>query len=167
MNDKRNTNHVTVRQFREMSETEENEIPLDQMHDLQQEIEEMKKDAAALAIRHTNVLLRQYEVLCRGVMQNKGKNTGIVTANFTSTKFRIQYEIPKKVEWDQAELRRIADEIANEGENPEEYLTITLSVPESRFNAWPEKLKDRFVVARTVKDGPPRIKVLEGKNKDD
>jgi hypothetical protein len=61
--------------------------------------------------------------------------------------------LPKKVEWDQAQLARLAEEIHAGGDNPRDYLEITFKVPESAYTAWPERTRKAFEPARIVHAG--------------
>ncbi|MEZ0190916.1 hypothetical protein AB9X41_16955 [Ralstonia solanacearum] len=63
----------------------------------------------------------------------------------------IKYECPKKVSWSQKRL----NEIAAAGEQPEAYVDIKLTVPESRYNNWPPALREQFADARTVEPAKP------------
>ena len=41
------------------------------------------------------------------------------------------------------------------GESPADYVTTEVSVPESRFTAWPPRIRALFEPARTVAAGRP------------
>jgi hypothetical protein len=71
----------------------------------------------------------------------------------------VRADSPKKVEWDQAELRKAMDTIRGWGEDPAEYMAIVLSVPESKYNALPRVVKAIFDSARTVSSGRPSFKI--------
>lgn len=64
-------------------------------------------------------------------------------------------DLPKKVSWDQVRLAAIATRIRGAGDDPAEYLEITYRVPERRFGAWPEALREGFADARTETTGKP------------
>lgn len=68
---------------------------------------------------------------------------------------RIKYELPKKVSWSQKQLNEIAARIVAAGEQPEAYVDIKLTVPESRYNNWPPALREQFADARTVEPAKP------------
>jgi hypothetical protein len=72
----------------------------------------------------------------------------------------VKVEIPKRVEWDQAQLSGTAEKIVREwGEDPRQYLRIKYEVPESAFKSWPESLRKQFEPARTVKPGKPKFTI--------
>lgn len=75
------------------------------------------------------------------------------TTHLTERGFRVTFELPKRVHWDQKRLAEVAERIVASGEPVEDYLDIKLSVPESRYNNWPPALKAQFAPARTVEPG--------------
>lgn len=84
------------------------------------------------------------------------------TSNVKFADGTIKVTVPKKVSWDQdilkAAIKTLRDEWA---ENPDEYVETKLSVPESRYNAWPASIKSLFDPARTLDVGRPKYEILE------
>lgn len=76
----------------------------------------------------------------------------------------ISCDLPKKPEWDQAQLAVIAQNIQAAGSDPGEYIETTYKISERKFSAWPEHIRREFEKARTVKAGKPvyTIKPVEG-----
>jgi len=68
---------------------------------------------------------------------------------------QLSVNIPKKVVWDQEKLAYLWDEIASNDGDPREYMEQKLSVPEGRYKAWPEYIREYFTPARTVQAGNP------------
>jgi hypothetical protein len=56
-------------------------------------------------------------------------------------------------------MAEIARRIVASGDKLEEYIDVEFSVPETRFNAWPETLKQPFKNARTVKPGKAGFRI--------
>ncbi|WP_241163254.1 hypothetical protein [Ralstonia solanacearum] len=77
------------------------------------------------------------------------------TVHIADGPLRIKYELPKKVSWSQKRLNEIAARIVAAGEQPEAYVDIKLTVPESRYNNWPPALREQFAAARTVEPAKP------------
>jgi hypothetical protein len=98
---------------------------------------------SAIALRY-----QQRAIAARGLA---GKDTG--TVRFQDGMVEVTAELPKKVEWDQAQLARLAEEIHAGGDNPRDYLEITFKVPESAYTAWPERIRKAFEPARIVHAG--------------
>lgn len=86
-----------------------------------------------------------------------GKDTGVV--HFDDGHVRIAADLPKKIEWDQAQLAEITRRIAANGDDPGQYVDISYRVPETKFSAWPETLKSAFASARTLKTGKPGFRL--------
>ena len=97
---------------------------------------------------------QQRAIAARGMA---GKDTG--TVRFQDGSVEITAELSKKVEWDQARLARLAEEIRTGGENPLDYLEIAFKVPERAYTAWPERIRKAFEPARTVQTGRPTYRL--------
>jgi hypothetical protein len=69
-------------------------------------------------------------------------------------------ELPKKVDWDQVELCELFERIKADGDDPREYLDISLRVSERKYAAWPAHIRSSFVSARTVRTGAPSFKLI-------
>ena len=70
--------------------------------------------------------------------QQQGKDTG--TVRFEDGDVTVVAELPKKVEWDQVELGRLVERIKADGDDPREYVDITLKVSERKYAAWPAQI---------------------------
>ena len=88
-----------------------------------------------------------------------GKDTGAITIAMADSGYVVRADSPKKVEWDQAKLRQAMDVLRTWGEDPAEYMTMALAVPEARYNNMPRKLQEVFEPARTVSHGRPSFKI--------
>jgi hypothetical protein len=93
----------------------------------------------------------------RGALNESGRDFG--TVHFNDGPLSVSYDLPKRVSWDQAKLKEIAERIVAAGEPLSEYIDVEFSVSEKRFSAWPTNMKEQFVQARTVKGGKPAIRV--------
>lgn len=93
-----------------------------------------------------------------------GKDTG--TVSFDDGAVRVSVELPKKIEWDQVELARIASRIRKAGEDPSEFIEVTYRVSEAKYSAWPASMRATFDPARTLKTGKPnfRLSLTEGES---
>ncbi|XDA99837.1 hypothetical protein AB1M95_08035 [Sulfitobacter sp. LCG007] len=69
-------------------------------------------------------------------------------------------ELPKRIDWDQALLAQIAENIASAGEDPAEFIETKLSVSERKYGALPESWRKGFEPARTVRTGKPKFRLL-------
>jgi len=104
----------------------------------------------------------KYGDRARRLRLDEGKDSGVV--HFDDGHVRITADLPKKVDWDQKQLADLVRRITANGDNPAEYIEISYRVSETKFNAWPESLKNSFIPARTLKTGKPgfRLALVEG-----
>lgn len=86
-----------------------------------------------------------------------GKDTG--TVSFADGAIRVSADLPKKIEWDQAQLARIVERIRAAGEDPGEFVEVTYRISETQYNAWPSSLRASFDAARTLKTGKPTFRL--------
>jgi len=124
---------------------------------LKSEATDRQTSAKAIVDHIDRALDLKYSERARRLRLEAGKDTGVV--HFDDGDVRITADLPKKVEWDQKQLANISSRIAAVGENPAQYLEISYRVSETKFGAWPESLKNSFVVARTVKTGKPDFRL--------
>jgi hypothetical protein len=86
------------------------------------------------------------------------KHTG--TAHILDGNFDLEINVPKKIDWDQAILKKAETLIRDEwGDDPEEYISITRKVSESAWKSWPTRLKEMFADARTEGTAKPQFKI--------
>jgi len=104
-------------------------------------------------------ILLRYEAEKTKLLSAKPEPYGVV--NVQDQGFKIAITTPKKVEWDQKELAKVVDEIRTAGEDPTEYVDIEYSVPETKYKAWPQAIKEAFIKARTVRPGTPTMNISE------
>jgi hypothetical protein len=89
--------------------------------------------------------------------QLKDKDYGAGTANVETNDFKVKVVVSKKVKWDQDELKSLALQIANSGEDPAQYIKVSYDVSETAYKAWPEKISKAFEPARTVETSKPKV----------
>jgi len=94
------------------------------------------------------------------LVQDRVKPQGSTTIEQDGIKLTVT--IPMRVSWDESKLRGIADMIRAANDDPEQYIQYKLSVPESKYKAWPEQIQNLFMPARTVTPGKRKIEVKNG-----
>lgn len=104
---------------------------------------------AAIALR--------YEQRAIAARAAAGKDTG--TVRFDDGGVEVVADLPKRVEWDQARLAVLAEQIRAGGENPGDYVEVSFKVPERAYTAWPERIRHAFEPARTVRTGRQSFKL--------
>lgn len=86
-----------------------------------------------------------------------GKDFGVV--HVADGDLRLTVDVSKRVTWDQTQLATIAKRIDAAGESVEEFIDVSYSISESRFQNWPSTLRSQFEAARTVKPGKPTYRL--------
>ena len=68
-------------------------------------------------------------------------------------------DLPKRVEWDQVQLAAIVERIRASGDDPAQYVDVSIRVPERKYAAWPRSIQAEFEPARTVGSGSPSFRL--------
>jgi len=87
-----------------------------------------------------------------------GRDTG--TVRFSDGAITVVADLPKKVDWDQSKLSALVETIRASGDDPSQYVEISLSVSERAFGAWPDTIRRTFEPARTLRTGKPTFRLL-------
>ena len=82
------------------------------------------------------------------------------TTRFTDGEVTIVSELPKRVDWDQHELGALVERIKSEGDDPREYVEVSLKVSERKYNSWPLHIRKLFEPARTVRPGAQSFRLI-------
>lgn len=98
-------------------------------------------------------LEQSYGQQARAALVESGRDFG--TAHISEGALQIEFNLPKRVSWDQQQLIAMAERIVACGERVQDYLDVDLSVSESRYKHLSDALKAQFDAARTVKPGKP------------
>ncbi|WP_157314589.1 hypothetical protein [Chitinibacter sp. GC72] len=101
--------------------------------------------------------VRRFGTLEQQARLRESKPNGVI--HFDAGDFQVTADAPKRVSWDQTKLADLARRITANGEKLEDYIDIEYTVPEARFNAWPESWRAQFMPARTVKIGKPTYRL--------
>lgn len=95
----------------------------------------------------------KYQERTQSLRQQLGKETGVI--HFDDEGVQVTANLPKKPEWDQAQLETIAKRMWSSGEDPSTFIDMQYRVNERTYAAWPASLKADFASARTVAVGKP------------
>jgi hypothetical protein len=156
-------NRVSLDGLRDMTGEQVATLPVDQIAMLLEDLAGRKAETKALEDLLNTALAIRYADRAAAQRRNDGKDTG--TVSIEDGEFVIKADLPKKVEWNQAALREAEAVVRSWNEDPAQYLTAVLSVPESRYNAWPESIRKVFEPARTVGAGRPTFKIERAKRR--
>lgn len=144
-----NSNRITLAQLDKMTAEEVQAIPQDQLVMLIEDLADKAETHKARDAKLKAETSRRYGAKAADIRTEQNKLTG--TVNIIDGDYQIKATLPKKVEWDQPKLREAIETIKRWGENPDEYVTTELSVPEKSYEAWPSSIKKVFKDARTLK----------------
>jgi len=150
-------NHITLEDLRNMQIGEIVALPAEQLALLQDAANEALRSAkttsdwleGAIALKYTD----------RAVMarMEASKDTG--TVRFEDGAVTVIADLPKRVDWDQAQLAELVERISAVGDDPTEYVDVSFKVPERKYAAWPESIRQNFEPARTVRTGALKVKL--------
>ena len=151
------SNRITLTELSRLSIGEIAALPADQIAFLVAEASEALAQAKRLKDRLDGALEHKYRDRAAERRAAEGKDSG--TIRFEDGQVLVTADLPKKVDWDQERLKGLAIRLGSEGEDPEEYIEVTYRVPERRYTAWPQYIRDLFTPARTVRTGKPSFKL--------
>ena len=147
-------NRPTLTDVKQMTPDQVADLPLAQIAALRSDLDEKRDEVKQLDSIITAAMEDRF-----GKRARKRAEIGTVRLD-DEDGLSVKVEIPKRVEWDQAQLASVASTIAREwGDEPQQYMRLKYEVPESAYNNWPDSLRALFEPARTVKAGKPKFTI--------
>jgi hypothetical protein len=134
------------------------ELPVELLASVQNELDHSARQLKAANARFNTALEIRYAARAEEARREAGKDTG--TVRLADGDVTIVADLPKKIEWDQAQLTALVARIRSGGEDPAEYVSTRLEVAERAFAAWPESIRQLFAPARTVRTGKPSFRFV-------
>ena len=123
-----------------------------QINDIEDQIKELKRQKSALEADVMENFKEQFDNLLRQKDEPFGK------VSLCHGEFVLEYTRPKKVEWDQDKVADLYKKIS-EHEDPSLYIKTKYDISETAYKNWPEAIKNTFLKARTVKNGPQKVTI--------
>ena len=136
------------------------QLPVEQLAALQAELDHASKQLKAATTKFSAALEVRYATRAAEARRACGKDNG--TVRLADGNYTVVADLPKRVDWNQEKLAQIAQNIADSGEDPAEYIDTTLKVSERKFGALPEAWRRGFEPARTVKVGTLKVILQSG-----
>ena len=133
-------------------------LPADVLAVLQQESDAALKQAKAAKSRLDGALVLKYGAQAAEARRAAGKDTG--TVRFADGDITVIADLPKRVDWDQAQLATMVERIRAAGDDPAEYVEVSFKVAERSYTAWPLAIREGFEPARTLRPGQLTIHLL-------
>lgn len=152
------SNHITLADIHRMPVGQIAALPADQLALLKGAADEQLTQAKSVADWLDGAISLKYADRAQDTRQEAGKDTG--TIRFEDDGVTVIAELPKRIDWDQALLAQIAENIAAAGEDPAEFIETKLSVSERKYGALPESWRKGFEPARTVRSGKPKFRLV-------
>ena len=152
------SNHITLADIRRMPVGQIAALPADQLALLKEAADHQLIQARSLSDWLDGAVFLKYADRAAECRHDAGKDTG--TIRFEDGGVTVIGELPKRIDWDQALLAQIAENIASAGENPAEFIETKLSVSERKYGALPESWRKGFEPARTVRTGKPKFRLV-------
>lgn len=125
--------------------------PLDAFKQFVTQVEQLQVFAKAVREFADQACEMRYAEAARTLRLAEGRDFGTVRIDDHGE--TVVCDQRKIIDWDQAQLAVLARKIADAGDDPAQYMDVTLKVPESKYGAWPHVLREQFEAARTVRPG--------------
>lgn len=149
---------LTIDQLDHLSVEDSLALPLDQIEGLLEEIA-VAGDRIKRASGWVNSALDlRFKERAAVLRQSEGKDFG--TVRVEDGGFQIACDLDKKVEWNQAKLAGAVLALQTRGEKPRDYVDVTYKVTETRYKAWPERIRKIFDSARSTKPGTAKYTLI-------
>ena len=144
-------NHITLEALKRLPIAEIVNLPAVELARLQRDADEALRKAKTMVAWLDSALLTKYAERARAARLDAGKDFG--ATRFADGEVTVLAELPKRVDWDQHELGQLIERIKGEGDDPREYVEVSLKVSERKYTAWPLHIRKLFEPARTVRTG--------------
>ena len=153
-------NIITLDALQRLPVSELAALPTGELARLQKEADDNLRKAKLTVAWLDGALTNKYADRARAARANDNKDFGL--ARFQDGDVTVVADLPKKVEWDQHELGEIVERIKAEGEDPRDYVEVSLKVSERKYAAWPPHIRRVFEPARTVRTGKGSFELIAG-----
>ena len=150
-------NHITLDDLRTMQIGEIVALPAEQLALLQDAANEALRSAKSVSDWLEGAIALKYTDRAVMARMEASKDTG--TVRFDDGAVTVIADLPKRVDWDQAQLAVLVERISAAGDDPAEYVDVSFKVPERKYAAWPESIRQNFEPARTVRTGALKVKL--------
>ena len=135
-------------------------LPPTELARLQKEAEKALRQAKLTVAWLDGALNQKYAERAKAARADAGKDFGVVRLNDDGV--TVVADIDKKVQWDESQLSALMERIATDGEDPREYVEVSLRVSERKYASWPPYIRKAFEPARTVKAGRETFELIAG-----
>ena len=154
-------NHITLEALARLPIAELVALPAAELARLQHDADEALRKARLTVAWLDGALIQKYAERAKTARAEAEKDFGM--ARFTDGGVTVVADLPKKVEWDQHDLADLVERIKAEGEDPRDYVEVSLKVSERKYGSWPPHIRNAFEPCRTVHPGKETFQLIVGK----
>ena len=151
-------NHITLEALARLPIAEIIGLPATELARLQQEADEALRKAKLTVAWLDGALLQKYAERAKAARADAEKDFGV--ARFVDGEVTVVADLPKKVEWNQRDLEGLDERIKAEGEDPRDYVEVSLKVAERNYTSWPKHIRSLFEPSRTVRAGKETFELI-------
>ena len=134
------------------------QMPVELLAGLQAELAHATKQLRMASARFNTALEVRYAARAAEARRACGKDTG--TVRLADGDYTVVADLPKRVDWDQEKLAAMVARIRAAGDDPAEYVDLSFKVPERKYAAWPEAIRQGFEPARTVRPDTLKVEIV-------
>lgn len=153
-------NHITLDALVRLPMNEIVALPAAELARLQKEAEDALRKAKLTIAWLDGALTQKYAERSRAARADASKDFGV--ARISDGDFTVVADLSKKVDWDQGQLSALMERIAADGEDPRDYVEVSLRVSERKYASWPSCIRKAFEPARTVSAGRETFELIAG-----
>ena len=151
-------NHITLEALARLPIAEIIGLPATELARLQQEADEALRKAKITVAWLDGALSQKYAERAKSARADAEKDFGV--ARFVDGEVTVVADLPKKVEWNQRDLEGLVERIKAEGEDPRDYVEVSLKVAERNYTSWPKHIRSLFEPSRTVRAGKETFELI-------
>ena len=151
-------NHITLEALARLPIAEIIGLPATELARLQQEADEALRKAKLTVAWLDGALSQKYAERAKSARADAEKDFGV--ARFVDGEVTVVADLPKKVEWNQRDLEGLVERIKAEGEDPRDYVEVSLKVAERNYTSWPKHIRSLFEPSRTVRAGKETFELI-------
>ena len=129
------SNHITLADIHRMPVGQIAALPADQLAILKEAADQQLTQAKTVSDWLDGAISLKYGDRAAECRHDAGKDTG--TIRFEDGGVIVIADLAKRIDWDQAKLAQIAENLASSGEDPSEFIETRLKVP-----VWPTMLRN-------------------------
>ena len=151
-------NQITLEALARLPIAEIIGLPAAELARLQQDADEALRKAKLTVAWLDGALSQKYAERAKAARADAEKDFGV--ARFVDGEVTVVADLPKKVEWNQRDLEGLVERMKAEGEDPRDYVEVSLKVAERNYTSWPKHIRSLFEPSRTVRAGKETFQLI-------